>query len=175
MRALVAVLTLTACGAGRMDEALETELRQRIDTLETELAATRARNDELVALLDERRAADEPAVEPVPAVDWIGDDAGAAHVVRAAFEPPDVLTAARYVPEQVDGAVVGFKVFGVRPGSPLARLGFRNGDVVRGVNGSPIASIEQATAAAAAHASADALRFEVLRAGATIEVVVPVR
>ena len=50
----------------------------------------------------------------------------------------------RVVPEIRDGAAVGFRLYSVRPDSPLHRLGFRNGDLVRSINGFEISSPEKA-------------------------------
>jgi general secretion pathway protein C len=61
------------------------------------------------------------------------------------FAAPEALAdVARVVPAFKDGEVVGFKVFGIRIGSLLARLGLMNGDIVKSVNGAAFRSPEQA-------------------------------
>jgi hypothetical protein len=45
---------------------------------------------------------------------------------------------ARIVPALVDGRPSGFKLYGIRAGSPLARLGLENGDTVRAIQGRSI-------------------------------------
>jgi general secretion pathway protein C len=54
------------------------------------------------------------------------------------------LRSMRIVPEIRDGQATGFRLYSIGPDSPLARLGFRNGDVVRAINGLDITTPEQA-------------------------------
>lgn len=49
----------------------------------------------------------------------------------------------RVVPQLSDGAMVGYRVFGVRAESPLAKLGLQNGDVLLSVNGHRLTSPER--------------------------------
>lgn len=51
---------------------------------------------------------------------------------------------ARLVPAVKDGAVIGFKLYAVRAGSWFDRLGLKNGDVLRAVNGLPLTSPQEA-------------------------------
>lgn len=55
-----------------------------------------------------------------------------------------VASIARVVPAVKDGAVVGFKLFSIRPSSLFARLGLQNGDSVTAVNGKRLTSPEEA-------------------------------
>jgi len=48
----------------------------------------------------------------------------------------------RLMPYARGGAIDGFKLYGVRSGSPLAALGFNNGDVLTHVDGRPLLSSE---------------------------------
>jgi len=50
----------------------------------------------------------------------------------------------RVVPDMRDGAVTGFRLFGVRPESLAATFGFRNGDTIQRVNGVALNSAEAA-------------------------------
>jgi general secretion pathway protein C len=50
----------------------------------------------------------------------------------------------RVVPELRDGRPVGFRLYSVPPDGPLARLGFRDGDVVRRINGLDLTTPEKA-------------------------------
>jgi general secretion pathway protein C len=50
----------------------------------------------------------------------------------------------RIVPAVRNGKTVGFKLFSIRPKSTVAGLGFKNGDVVRSVNGIDITSADMA-------------------------------
>jgi general secretion pathway protein C len=47
----------------------------------------------------------------------------------------EVFTQARAVPHFQDGTTVGFRVFQIKPGSVFERIGLKNGDVVKRVNG----------------------------------------
>jgi hypothetical protein len=47
----------------------------------------------------------------------------------------EFVRSARFAPEFAGGEVVGLRVRGVRPGSPLARLGAEAGDVIETING----------------------------------------
>ncbi len=51
---------------------------------------------------------------------------------------------ARIVPSFTDGQPAGFKVYAIRPGSPMATLGFRNGDTIRTVLGVELADFDSA-------------------------------
>jgi hypothetical protein len=50
----------------------------------------------------------------------------------------------RVVTEIRDGRATGFRLYSVQPDSPLERWGFRNGDVIRSINGFDIGSPEMA-------------------------------
>ena len=54
--------------------------------------------------------------------------------------------ATRVVPSAGVDGLLGFKVFGIRRGSILQRLGFQNGDLVRTVAGQPITAPDRALA-----------------------------
>jgi general secretion pathway protein C len=49
-----------------------------------------------------------------------------------------VLTQARAIPNFENGAPAGYKLFQIVPGSIYDKLGLKNGDVITGLNGSPI-------------------------------------
>jgi len=65
-------------------------------------------------------------------------------VDRMLADNEELANAARIVPSVVDGKPAGFKVYAVRPGSWLDRLGLRNGDTLESVNGYELATAEQA-------------------------------
>jgi len=71
----------------------------------------------------------------------------------------ELSSAARIVPAYRAGEPVGFKVFAIRPGSPYAAMGIKNGDLIRRVNGYELTSPEKALEAYAA--LKDATRFHV--------------
>lgn len=55
-----------------------------------------------------------------------------------------VIQQARMVPNYNNGAVDGFKIFGIRGGSIFSDLGLQNGDVINQINGTQIDSLEKA-------------------------------
>lgn len=55
-----------------------------------------------------------------------------------------LLTQIRVVPNFQDGKADGFKVFAIKPDSIFAKVGLKNGDVIRKVNGQDISSPEKA-------------------------------
>lgn len=59
-------------------------------------------------------------------------------------EPSLLAVQARIVPNFVDGKPQGFKLFSIRPGSLYQLLGFKNGDVVKSINGMEINSPQKA-------------------------------
>lgn len=58
--------------------------------------------------------------------------------------PAKLMTMGRAVPHLVDGKPEGFKLYAIRPSGLYYKLGVRNGDVIKSVNGSPLNSIDQA-------------------------------
>ena len=57
---------------------------------------------------------------------------------------PVLLTQARAVPYFKDGASVGLRLFAIRPGSLFEKIGLKNGDILKSINGSSLADITQA-------------------------------
>ncbi len=49
-----------------------------------------------------------------------------------------LITQARVIPNYTQGKVDGFKIFAIKPNSIFQRLGFRNGDIIEAVNGTPL-------------------------------------
>lgn len=66
----------------------------------------------------------------------LGDDVW--DVDRCAVIDAPIASAARFIPHEEDGRVVGLRVYGVRRGGLLAHLGVENGDLLVGVNGHPV-------------------------------------
>ncbi len=56
----------------------------------------------------------------------------------------DIVRQALVVPFAKDGATVGFQIQRIQPGSVFQRIGLQNQDVIRGVNGQPITTADQA-------------------------------
>ena len=65
--------------------------------------------------------------------------------VEQAFENfTDIIRQGRVVPKIVDGQARGFEIRKIQPGSIFQKLGLRNNDVIRSVNGQSITSADQA-------------------------------
>ena len=84
----------------------------------------------------------------------------------AALDPSCLATSMRIVPAFRDGRAEGFKLFGIRPESLPALLGFRNGDLVLKVNGRALSSPESALEAYSALRSEKTFAVELERNGA---------
>ncbi len=116
------------------------------------------------------------AAGPAPAA---GDPAAQARQVdathftvpRAEFEaalqtPPAALRAVRLVPVRESGeTLAGLRLAALRIGGPLHRLGLRNGDLLRAVNGEALTSASAAVAVYAALPGTRQLRLALTRDG----------
>jgi general secretion pathway protein C len=72
---------------------------------------------------------------------------------------------ARVVPSFIHGAPQGFKLFAIRPDSFFTRLGLRNGDTLRRINGFTLDSPDNALAAYQRLQDASLIELEVVRDG----------
>ena len=53
-------------------------------------------------------------------------------------EPDTIFSGVRHMPSLKDGQYRGHKLYGIRPGAPIKLLGFKNGDMITGIDGSPV-------------------------------------
>lgn len=140
--------------------ALRVELGARTAQVEALQAELEARNAELAQAREESRRCQsappspEPAAGEPPAGPSLNPSCaeGRCVVARRELEAlvddrPALFRLARVVPAMKDGAMIGLKLFALRPGSPLALLGFQDGDTVRSLAGVEINSIEALTGA----------------------------
>ena len=74
-----------------------------------------------------------------------------------------LMKTARVIPHEEDGRVVGVKLYGIRRNSLLGRLGVRNGDMLRTINGFSMTSPDTALEAYSRLRSADKLSLAVKR------------
>jgi general secretion pathway protein C len=74
----------------------------------------------------------------------------------------------RAVPELRDGQPVGFRLFGVKAGSPVAALGLANGDLLLQVNGRSLATPDDALVAFTALRTTDHIWLLIERGGRSI-------
>jgi general secretion pathway protein C len=72
----------------------------------------------------------------------------------------------RIVPSIVDNKPDGFKIYAVRAGSFLARIGFENGDTIQTINGYDVSSPENALLAYSQLRNVDELAVRIVRRGA---------
>ena len=71
----------------------------------------------------------------------------------------------RLVPERKNGKPSGFRIFAIKPGSLLARIGFQNGDLVQALNGNDVATPDKALEAYARLRTAELVRVSLIREG----------
>ncbi len=74
-----------------------------------------------------------------------------------------LMKSARVIPHEEDGRVTGVKLYGIRRNSLLGRLGVRNGDMLRTINGFSMTSPDTALEAYSRLRSADKLTLAIKR------------
>jgi general secretion pathway protein C len=79
---------------------------------------------------------------------------------------PEAMGLARVIPQREGDRVVGVKIYGVRRGSLLSRMGLENGDAIRTVNGFDVGSPDQVLAALVALRDARRVSVAIVRRGA---------
>jgi hypothetical protein len=177
----LALLALTGCGAPAQESRapsraeLDACLRAQ-QTLERRLAAAEGRIQEL----EEERDL-SPSVVPIDPPD---NELGRAEEIRLQFprvafetlfhDQAALMKSARVVPALHDGRVTGLRLLAMRAGSPLAQLGFENGDEVRSVNGLELTTPDKALEAYAAVRSAPELRVELMRRGRPLRLILEI-
>ncbi len=136
--------------------------------------------------LHERReaagpAVAKPAVAAKPAlagVERLSD--GEYRVDRATVErmlenPAELMGTAVVVPEKENGRVAGLRVARLKPGSPLAAIGLREGDRLDTLNGFALGDPESAMSAYARLRGASRLSMTVVRGGKPMQIDYEVR
>lgn len=84
-------------------------------------------------------------------------------VDKALAKQGSLMKAARVIPHEENGRVVGVKLYGIRRTSLLGRLGVRNGDMLRTINGFDMASPDTALEAYSVLRTASKLTLAVKR------------
>jgi general secretion pathway protein C len=82
----------------------------------------------------------------------------------------EIMRAARVIPHEEGGRVVGLKLYGVRRGSLLSRIGLSNGDTLRTINGYSMSSLDDGIAAFANLRNADHLTVALVRGGSATNI-----
>lgn len=139
-------------------------------------AATGGESDALAAKPQPSTLSTSPVVRPAdklpPVVTkGIKCQGSKCTITRAALEavlgdPSLTSRSARLVPTLLNGQVVGFKIFAVRPASLFALLGLLNGDLIRRISGFDLNSPERALEAYTKVRNAKTIPLELTRRGA---------
>ena len=85
-----------------------------------------------------------PAKEGIQRVDGTHYLLGSGFVDHLLENQAELMKSARIVPEQEGGQVVGIRLFGIKPTSVLASMGFQNGDMLVCLSTYPMSSPEKA-------------------------------
>lgn len=94
---------------------------------------------------------------------------------RILANPAALARSARVIPSIKDGKPNGFKLYGIRPGSFPAALGFRNGDTITAVNGMDLTTPDKALEIFAKLREARRLLVAVTRRGKPIRLRIDIR
>lgn len=86
-------------------------------------------------------------------------------VDRLLANQAELMRTARVIPHEVDGRVVGVKIYGIRRSSLLGRLGIQNGDMLRTINGFDLSSPDSVLEAYTRLRTADRLSLTLERRG----------
>lgn len=128
------------------------ELQALIRELEPLLAAAESKNEFLREALSNETSEDETSpAELIGGASFDGItkiDPTHVKITRAAWnslfdDPIAMARAARLVPSLEGGKPNGLRLFGIRPSSILAALGFQNGDTIHRVNGADLDGMEK--------------------------------
>ena len=82
----------------------------------------------------------------------------------------ELMRSARIVPEKRGDKVLGIRLFGIRKGTLLSHLGFKNGDRLEAINGFEMANPQKALEAYGRLRTADALKVRINRKGAPVNI-----
>ena len=89
-------------------------------------------------------------------------------VSRDEIEETLSMMQARIVPSFKDGKAEGFKLFSIRPGSLLDKIGIENGDLIKRINGNDINSPERAIEVYSKLRHTSRFEIEIVRNGSTL-------
>jgi hypothetical protein len=123
--------------------------------------------------LDGDRLADKVAAG-IRKVDATHVELPRALVDEVLANPLALSRAARVVPAVKGGAIVGFKLYAVRPGGVFAKLNLVNGDTITAIAGQPLDSFEHALDAFTALRTTSRVELAVVRRGTPITLTITV-
>jgi general secretion pathway protein C len=101
-----------------------------------------------------------PAVEPVQQISVSPEQ-----VEQAMENLGDLLNQATFRPHIEDGKPAGISITGIKPNAIFRKLRLRNGDIITGVNGQPVASVEDAVKVFGTLSTEGPLQVKVKRRG----------
>ncbi len=87
----------------------------------------------------------------------------------------EVMTQASIQPHMQDGVVDGMTITGVKPGSIFRRAGLRNGDIVKGIDGREIKSMEDLLAVYGSLKDMESVGLQIIRRGRVRNIELKVR
>ena len=87
----------------------------------------------------------------------------------------EIMTQARVIPYTVDGRLVGYRIFSIRPGSIYSRIGLKNGDIVQRVNGVTLTTPEKAYLLFQQLRNEARITIDILRAGRKVTIPIEIR
>lgn len=109
-----------------------------------------------------------PDPPPVPGVHQVDDTdftIERSMIDTLLADPMQMARAVRVVPSIKNGAPDGFKLYAIRPSSPVAALGFQNGDTIHSINGLDLSSADKALEAYTHLRTANSLDVAITRRG----------
>ncbi len=88
--------------------------------------------------------------------------------IESALENVDqLMEQARIRPHIEEGRPAGVSITGIKPNTVFRKMRLRNGDIITGVNGAPIESVEDAMRVFGDLSSASEIQLEIKRRGRT--------
>jgi general secretion pathway protein C len=156
----------------RTDRVFVTYLGQRTEHL---LFVERASNTAAEERRSSRRkprtrntkkaTASSDTIRKIDDTSWVIDRR---EVDQAMANLSQLITQIRVVPNMRDGQADGFKVFSIRPNSLFAKIGIRNGDVIKEVNGLQLNGVDQAYQALTKLQGASSISTNIMRGNSPV-------
>ena len=91
-------------------------------------------------------------------------------ITRLLANQAGLMSAARVIPHEEDGHVVGVKIYGIRRSSLLGHLGIQNGDMLRTINGFDLTNPTAVLDAYSRISTTDAMSISMVRRGSPVTV-----
>jgi general secretion pathway protein C len=93
---------------------------------------------------DNKDEIDQLASQDIKKIDDTHYEIDKSLIGKVIANPMGIAKSARVVAAMKNGKPDGFKLYAIRPNSPLAMLGLQSGDTLDGINGSELTSVNQA-------------------------------